>query len=89
MSGVILLAITIGSAADMVQNAKRHNIELQMKCDYAKSYLKQNNIELRKDWTPDPPFYLTNHADERTASKSNNLSKSLNNNFTPSCHVQN
>ncbi len=44
MSGVILLAITIGSAADMVQNAKRRNIELQMKCDYAKSYLKQNKI---------------------------------------------
>ena len=51
--------------------------------------LKQNKIELRKDWTPDPPFYLTNHADERTASKSNNLSKSPNNNFTPRYHVQN
>ena len=44
MSGVILLAITIGSAADMVQNANRRSIELQMKCDYAKSYLKQKKI---------------------------------------------
>ena len=44
MSGVLLLAITIGSAANMVQNANSRNIELQMKCDYAKSYLNQKKI---------------------------------------------
>lgn len=44
MIGVVILAITIGSAGEMVQNANRQNIELQMKCDYAKSFLKQNKI---------------------------------------------
>jgi hypothetical protein len=45
MIGVIILAITIGSASEMVENAQRENLELQTKCDYAKSYLKQNKIE--------------------------------------------
>ena len=44
MTGVIILAITIGSAGDMVENANRRNLELQMKCDYAKSFLTQNKI---------------------------------------------
>lgn len=44
MLGVIILAITIGSAGDMVENANREKLELQMKCDYAKSYLRQNRI---------------------------------------------
>jgi hypothetical protein len=44
MIGVIILAITIGSASEMVENAQRENLELQTKCDYAKSYLKQNKI---------------------------------------------
>ena len=44
MIGVIILAITIGSASEMVENAQRENLELQTKCDYAKSYLKQNRI---------------------------------------------
>lgn len=28
----------------MVENAQRENLELQAKCDFAKSYLKQNKI---------------------------------------------
>lgn len=44
MIGVIILAITIGSAGDMVENANRQSLELQKKCDYAKSFLKQNKI---------------------------------------------
>ena len=44
MSGVIILAITIGSAGDMVENANRRNLELQVKCDYAKSFMTQNRI---------------------------------------------
>lgn len=44
MTGVIILAITIGSAGDMVENANRRNLELQMKCDFAKSFLTQNKI---------------------------------------------
>ena len=42
--GVVILAITIGSAGDMVENANRHSLELQTKCDYAKSFLQQNKI---------------------------------------------
>ena len=44
MLGVIILAITIGSASDMIENANRDKIELQRKCDYTKSFLKQNHI---------------------------------------------
>jgi hypothetical protein len=44
MAGVIILATTIGSAGDMVQNANRHSLQLQAKCDYAKSFLEQNRI---------------------------------------------
>ena len=44
MIGVIILAITIGSAAGMVQNANSRSLELQMKSDYAKTFLKQNKI---------------------------------------------
>lgn len=44
MMGVVLLAITIGSAGDMVENANREKLDLQTKCDYAKSFLKQNRI---------------------------------------------
>lgn len=44
MMGVVLLAITIGSAGDMVENANREKLDLQDKCDSAKSFLKQNKI---------------------------------------------
>jgi cyclic nucleotide gated channel alpha 2 len=44
MIGVVIIAITIGSAAQMVENANRHSLDLQMKGDYAKTYLKQNKI---------------------------------------------
>ena len=44
MAGIIILAITIGSAGDMVENANRSSLDLQMKSDYAKSFLKQNKI---------------------------------------------
>lgn len=44
MIGVVILGITIGSASDMVENANRQNLELQAKCDDAKSFLKQNRI---------------------------------------------
>jgi hypothetical protein len=42
--GVVILAITIGSAGDMVENANMQSLQLQTKCDYAKSFLKQNKI---------------------------------------------
>jgi cyclic nucleotide gated channel alpha 3 len=44
MIGVVILAITIGSAGDMVENANRQKLELQQKCDYAKSFLNQHRI---------------------------------------------
>lgn len=44
MMGVIVLAITIGSAGDMVENANREKLDLQAKCDDAKSFLMQNKI---------------------------------------------
>lgn len=44
MMGVIVLAITIGSAGDMVENASREKLDLQAKCDNAKSFLKQHKI---------------------------------------------
>lgn len=44
MMGVVVLAITIGSAGDMVENANREKLELQAKSDNAKSFLKQNKI---------------------------------------------
>lgn len=44
MIGVVILAITIGSAADMVENANRQSLDLQQKCDYAKLFLKQHKI---------------------------------------------
>lgn len=44
MFGVVILAITIGSAGDMVENANRQKLELQQKCDYAKSFLTQHRI---------------------------------------------
>ncbi|CAF0773189.1 unnamed protein product [Brachionus calyciflorus] len=44
MIGVVILAITIGSAADMVENANKQSLDLQQKCDYAKSFLKQNKL---------------------------------------------
>lgn len=44
MIGVVILSITIGSAAQMVENANRNRLDLQMKGDYAKTFLKQNKI---------------------------------------------
>ncbi|RMZ95473.1 cyclic nucleotide-gated olfactory channel [Brachionus plicatilis] len=44
MIGVVILAITIGSAADMVENANRQSLDLQQKCDFAKLFLKQHKI---------------------------------------------
>lgn len=44
MIGVVILAITIGSAADMVENANRQSLDLQQKCDYSKLFLKQHKI---------------------------------------------
>lgn len=44
MMGVVVLAITIGSAGDMVENANREKLELQAKCDNSKFFLKQNKI---------------------------------------------
>lgn len=42
--GVIVLAITIGSAGDMVDNANREKLDLQAKSDSAKSFLRQHKI---------------------------------------------
>lgn len=42
MMGVVVLAITIGSAGDMVENANHEKLDLQAKCDSAKSFMKQN-----------------------------------------------
>jgi hypothetical protein len=44
MIAVVIVAITIGSAAQMVENANRHSLDLQIKSDYAKSFMKQNKI---------------------------------------------
>ena len=44
MIAVVIVAITIGSAAQMVENANRRSLDLQMKSDYAKSFMKQNKI---------------------------------------------
>lgn len=44
MIGVVIIAITIGSAAQMVENANRQSLDLQMKGDCAKTFLKQHKI---------------------------------------------